>query len=135
MAEKLCRDCETLGMKVAAHRILPGGTGLCDDHWRKRMGMPSRAPAKDNEMPPRKNIDWNAVQADRDAGMPVAKICEKYGVSNPTVYTKTKPPANGKRRAGGGGKKTPNINARRSLHRRRRFSGYRQHPVHFAQAA
>lgn len=53
-------------------------------------------------MPARKNIDWNAVQTDRDAGMPVSGICKKYGVSNPTVYTRTKAlSTNGRKHAGG----------------------------------
>jgi hypothetical protein len=44
-------------------------------------------------MPVKKNIDWTAVQNDRSDGMSVAEICKKYGVSNPTVYTRTKGPA------------------------------------------
>lgn len=47
---------------------------------------------KENNMPVKRAIDWGAVQRDRDAGMTVAKICEKYQVSDPTVYAHTHAP-------------------------------------------
>jgi hypothetical protein len=34
-----CRDCADERKDVAAVRALPGGTALCDIHWRKRAGM------------------------------------------------------------------------------------------------
>jgi hypothetical protein len=36
-----CRDCADERKDVAAVRALPGGTPLCDPHWRKRAGMAS----------------------------------------------------------------------------------------------
>jgi len=45
----------------------------------------------------RSKTDWDAVQADRDAGMKVAELKEKYGVSDASIYTKTKAPGNGAR--------------------------------------
>jgi transposase-like protein len=53
---------------------------------------------QEKTMPAKKDIDWTAVQNDRSDGMSVKDICKKYGVNNPTVYTKTKAPA-GKARA------------------------------------
>lgn len=47
-------------------------------------------------MPKKNKVDWNAVQRDRDAGVSVAELCEKYDVSNPTIYTRTHGPKNGK---------------------------------------
>ena len=38
------------------------------------------------EMMPRSKKDWSAAQADRDAGLSVAEIAKKYGV---TIYTRT----------------------------------------------
>lgn len=52
-------------------------------------------------MPRKSGIDWAAVQADRDAGVPVTELVKKYGVSNPSIYTKTKSNKNGNDRAGG----------------------------------
>jgi hypothetical protein len=37
-----------------------------------------------------KQIDWDKVQADRDAGMRIGELEKKYGVSNPTIYKHTK---------------------------------------------
>lgn len=42
-------------------------------------------------IPMRTDIDWNAVQADRNAGMKLREIEEKYGVSRPTICTRTSP--------------------------------------------
>jgi hypothetical protein len=131
VANRLCHDCETLGMRVAATRITPGRTPLCEEHWRKRLGIPLPA-AKEKEMPQRKNIDWDAVQADRNAGIPVSELVKKYGISNPVIYVKTKPPGNGKQRAGGAS--SPKISkARRSLQRLRGSAGYRGLPRGFAK--
>ncbi len=54
-------------------------------------------------MPKKKDVDWNAVQRDRDEAMPVKEIEKKYGVSNPTIYAHTHS-TNGKghKVAGGG---------------------------------
>lgn len=52
-------------------------------------------------MPMKSKIDWVAVQADRDAGIPVSELVKKYGVSNPTIYTKTIAGKNGHKAAGG----------------------------------
>jgi len=51
-------------------------------------------------------VDWNAVQRDRDAGARVSELEKKYGVSNASIYLHTR--SNGKRHAGGGKKgRTP----------------------------
>jgi hypothetical protein len=60
----------------------------------------TKSAAKENHMPTQKEVDWPAVQRDRDAGIPVSELVTKYKVSNPTIYTRTH--ANGKKRAGGG---------------------------------
>jgi hypothetical protein len=106
-----CRDCETRGQKIPATRGTPGGTRLCDLHWRQRTGaklfVPAAAKVEKKEivkMPARKAVDWGAVQRDRDAGAPVTELVEKYGVSNFTIYAHTKKDENmnGKKTAGGG---------------------------------
>jgi hypothetical protein len=40
----------------------------------------------------KKKIDWDAVQSDRDAGIPVLKLVKKYKVSNFTIYMNTHSP-------------------------------------------
>lgn len=50
------------------------------------MGRPARG----------KEIDWEAVQRDRDAGTPVSELVKKYGVQSPSIYTKTHGSADGK---------------------------------------
>jgi hypothetical protein len=62
-------------------------------------------------MPKNKNVDWAAVQRDRDAGTPVSELVKKYGISNPRIYYKTHG-ANGNGHAGGG-KTRPGREARR----------------------
>ena len=56
-------------------------------------------------MSKKKDVDWNAVQRDRDEAMPVKEIEKKYGVSNPTIYAHTRS-TNGKgHKVAGGGRK------------------------------
>jgi hypothetical protein len=92
VTEALCGDCLDFGNRVEATCALPGGSTVCDMHYRKRLGNPviKTSGSGGNEiMPEKKSIDWAAVQADRDSGIPVSEICKKYGVANPTVYTRT----------------------------------------------
>lgn len=101
----LCNDCKDAGQSVIAYHVLRSGTRLCEVHFRQRMGQPAR-PAKVTEEKKMavKAIDWQAVQRDRDAGIPVSKLVEKYDVSNPTIYTRThgsNGKANGNGHAGG----------------------------------
>lgn len=42
------------------------------------------------ETMPRSKKDWSAAQADRDSGLSVAEIAKKYGVSEVTIYNRTK---------------------------------------------
>src|SRR5271168_2532187 len=37
---KYCSECEKQGVLRTADRIMPGGQGLCDHHWRKADGVP-----------------------------------------------------------------------------------------------
>ena len=91
-----CRDCRDIGVNVTATRILPSGTAVCTDHYRKRLGMPAAtiSPSPNEKeaakMPQPVNIDWAKVQADRDAGMKVAEIAKKYGVHPSTIYLHAK---------------------------------------------
>jgi hypothetical protein len=108
-AKKNCRDCGDAGQLVPADRVLNGGTPVCDRHFRLRLRMPAIPQGNQNqpgkELPVNKNIDWKAVQRDRDAGIPVAELEKKYGVSNPTIYTRThgsSAKSNGNGDAGGG---------------------------------
>jgi len=108
--QKDCRDCKDLGQRVQADRVLNGGTGVCNRHFRARMGMPAIAQETkifEKGLTMKKSIDWEAVQRDRDAGTPVSELEKKYGVSNPTIYTKTHGSKNGNNRAGGAKKARP----------------------------
>jgi hypothetical protein len=89
-------DCKDLGRLVAPeYRI--NGRGLCKRHYSGRLGQPIRETAENVEdsTPKRVVVDWTAVQRDRDAGVPVADLVKKYGVSNPVIYVRTH--GNGKR--------------------------------------
>ena len=81
--EAMCRDCfrgqaidVAAGAPIAALASKPGG-----------------------KIMKRKIIDWEQVQRDRDEGAPVSELEKKYGVSNPTIYTHTHAPKNGRARA------------------------------------
>lgn len=56
-------------------------------------------------MPKQLDVDWGAVQRDRDAGISVPELVKKYGIGNATIYHHLK--SNGRKRAGGGQKRTP----------------------------
>src|SRR5712664_1571031 len=42
--KKTCFDCKQLGRSSKAHRIMPIGAAVCDEHYRQRMGLPSLSP-------------------------------------------------------------------------------------------
>jgi len=63
-------------------------------------------------------VDWNAVQRDRDAGARVSELEKKYGVSNASIYLHTR--SNGKRHAGGGEERENSQKRRRRSARRAR---------------
>jgi hypothetical protein len=127
-ASRPCSDCEKEGIKSPAHRILPSGRGLCLMHF-ERVGLrgvapperpfvmepipkkelrerlaPKREVANEEErniVPKKSNVDWNAVQNERAAGLlTIAEIAKKYGTSDASVYAHTK--GNGRKAAGGG---------------------------------
>lgn len=37
---KLCRRCKEAGLNRLAHRIMPNGEPLCDEHYRDECGLP-----------------------------------------------------------------------------------------------
>ena len=106
----LCPDCQDNQQDVAGKRKI-GRRSFCEAHFAKRLGqgprtkLPAETPAKPKDraaqvagkaslgdrrkMSKGKDIDWNQVQRDRDAGMPIAQLEKKYKVSNPTIYTHT----------------------------------------------
>jgi hypothetical protein len=72
----VCNECyhKICGIKTAAkNKPAPEDKKMNDGRGRKKT-----------------NIDWDAVQRDRDAGTSVAKLVTKYGVSNFTIYAYTK---------------------------------------------
>lgn len=100
--ERPCRDCLDLGQEVAAHRILPGGTAVCDEHWARRLRQklfPSKASAvKEETMPRTLEVDWEAVRREKRSGTPAAELAKKYGVHVSSIYAHVK---NGNGHAGG----------------------------------
>lgn len=46
-------------------------------------------------MPERKNVDWDAVQRERNAGATTTALADKYGVSTPTICSHTQAAKNG----------------------------------------
>lgn len=124
MAEPLCRDCRDLQIEVKATRLI-GRTPVCDEHMRKRLGMPALAKATAGEpktrgiapMAParaametakeakamRKQTDVAvqiAIRRDAAAGMSLNEIAAKHKVSWPTAK-RYAGGANGGKHAGG----------------------------------
>lgn len=105
MADALCLPCKNRGREVKAHRLV-GTVPMCDDCYRGKPQPPPapRATIIETDLRPeaapggsmettdgrRGKIDWAAAQRDRDAGLRVAEIAKKYGVSDVSVYTRTK---------------------------------------------
>jgi hypothetical protein len=109
---KFCGDCAELGIPdVKAHRII-GKRGVCEEHFRQRMGLPQRTPEAEaiverwktlpehNAQPvetekpemTKHGINWGDVQADRNTGeMTIMEIAKKYDVSSAQVFQKTRP--------------------------------------------
>jgi hypothetical protein len=114
---KFCGDCAELGISdVKAHRVI-GKRGVCEEHYRQRMGLPQRTPEAESiverwkTLPEHKalpvqaeteksgmarhslhGINWNDVQADRNAGeLSIMDIAKKYNCSSAQVFAKTRP--------------------------------------------
>lgn len=99
---KNCHDCRQLRVERKAHRIMPSGAGVCEEHYRSRMGLPQRtseatafvkflAPVKlltpksepQGETPMAKKPDQetiDAMQKDAAAGLSTNQIAEKNHV-------------------------------------------------------
>lgn len=108
MIDPVCKPCENVGVIRKAHRMTAGGTPICNEHYiatlaskpeidpRFRVPPPVVTPLKNERekpMPARKEVDWNATQKDRNAGMTTAALADKYDVSTPTVCAHTVPAA------------------------------------------
>jgi len=140
VSEPLCRDCqEQTGAQVKATRIIRTGP-RCEMHYRKIMGLPPvksfvevksgvepTEPKKKEEAKPvsKYTADKAAAQRDRDAGVALNEIAEKYKVPTWWVYQNTKgsgsPAAstNGHKPAGGG--QTPATTQKHARHGRGRW--------------
>jgi hypothetical protein len=92
MPDALCMPHKRRGRIVIAHRIV-NGEAMCKNCFEGKPVLD--APAGEKAMPAKKNVDWDAVQEDRDDGMIVADVARKHGVSDATVFAHTK--RNGKR--------------------------------------
>jgi len=122
MPEAHCHPCRARGRTRLATRLVPKTPGSrevipkCDECYRLNVPVEltplERAQAADAaafppaqpvpEVPmqtPHKKpaqIDWPAVQADRDAGeLTILQIAEKYGTSTANVYLRTRPRTKG----------------------------------------
>lgn len=110
---KLCNSCKKIGLQRKAHRIMPGeGGAQCDEHFRDISGLPqlneeakrfiemckARAVDPNAELPdvprpsytleaprPMQRLDYEAMPADRDAGMKIADIAKKHDCSCASV--------------------------------------------------
>lgn len=114
--EKFCIPCKKIGLEHRAHRIMPGGGGRCDEHFRDEQGLPQlndeakrfielckereknptgappaqhALPDPEDDLKKRKKLDYPAMQADRDAGMRIADVAKKYGCSYASVAMNT----------------------------------------------
>jgi hypothetical protein len=91
----LCIPHKRIGRLVRAIHTV-NQEGMCGPCFRgvaidETAGAPVSALKKTEAkpMPARKQIDWAAVQRDRDAGVAVTELEKKYDVSNPTIYART----------------------------------------------
>jgi hypothetical protein len=87
MVGPLCHDCRCSGQLVAGTYTI-NGRDFCERHYSAKAGQAPKPKA--TEVTSMKQIDWDKVQADRDAGMRIGELEKKYGVSNPTIYKHTK---------------------------------------------
>lgn len=116
--DRICVPCKKIGLTRKAHRVMPGGGGRCDEHFREEQGLPQLneaakafiAHCKEYEQtqsgPKPKPPDWKpteknkvtvdcvAMQKDRDAGMKPKDLAEKYGVNYGYVMNHTTKPKN-----------------------------------------
>ncbi len=67
------------------------------------------ASKKEEQVGQKLEVDWDAVQRDRDGGMNRKKIADKYGVPEWQLYAKTKPVAGKKAAAKNGAATAPPI--------------------------
>lgn len=96
-----------------AHRITHRFGPLCDDCFRNgppqipdRVDYEFTSPANSSDEAPKikvkqreektvmakkSDVDWIAVQDERSQGVSVPELSKKYGVSQPTIYTRTRP--------------------------------------------
>lgn len=77
----------------------------CDDCWRRHLKTSLIGRAKVGKRGVKADIDWDAVQRERNAGVSGLVLAEKYGVSDVTIYKNTHGAANRKRAARGGANK------------------------------
>ena len=107
-AVQTCGDCKEQGRLVMAVRVV-GKTPVCDEHLRQRMGQPAIQVEvhKERTMPKPKEIDWDQVQKERDAGASVEELRKKYKTSWPTVNKYTSAPKSGNNHAGGKNERSP----------------------------
>ncbi|MBZ5702121.1 MAG: hypothetical protein LAN84_09760 [Acidobacteriia bacterium] len=119
-SDPLCRDCRDLQLEVKATRLI-GRTPVCDEHMRKRLGMPpetrgispvaaARAAIEttkeEKAMPKRTDEGTRAkILEDHAAGMGINAIATKHGMAWGTVNAIVK--ANGGKHGGGGVPKAP----------------------------
>lgn len=90
-----CRSCQDNGISVSPATRVINGRGWCEPCWRKREGI-SQSPVQEQEDDGQrrkykrsKDIDWKAVQKDRDAAMTGREMAAKHGISMATIYNNT----------------------------------------------
>jgi hypothetical protein len=123
---KPCFDCNQIGRVSKAHRIMPSGAAVCEEHYRQRMGLPQRTseaadlvkrwqslgakeeaasePESKGETQMAKSPDQSTIDAmrkDATAGIGTNAIAEKHGVTWATA----------KKYTGGDGTKVAKKNA------------------------
>jgi hypothetical protein len=107
MEPKWCAECKAKGVLRAAHRVMPGGRPLCDEHYKaEAAGLPApdahglTSAARTHDVLPAKPVknvkalpaDWARGQRMRDAGMSAREIAQELGVLQSDVYNRTAPP-------------------------------------------
>jgi transposase-like protein len=76
------------------------GSGKCEECFAKRIEAPAQPAEKETAVGAKSKVDWTAAQNDRSSGMAVAEIAKKFGVSEASIYTRTR---GARRKVRGGG--------------------------------
>jgi transposase-like protein len=93
--KKWCKPCKVSGQLGPATRVVVTNNevvDVCDKHFQQHRESVLPSPGGTEAKPVTANVDWNKVQQERSAGVRVVELAKKYGISDVTIYARTKAP-------------------------------------------